>query len=407
MPATGQTTKSARPTRAPAARALVVGVALTAALGVTSRASAAVASFRGLGYFSERGDGRYSTAGAISRDGRTVAGITGTPGRYYAYRWTAAGGMVPALYWGDTLDSERITGISDDGRVIVGSHSDFIGGSPMAYRDVPGAVTPHYMPLWFSPPFSVTRAVSADGSIAAGQLAFRDGNTTTLFGFLWYPAGGHPTATPADGTYGDVTGMSADGFTLVGTTGTDPAVNQQAYLWSAPETWVLLGDLPGGAFSSAARSVSSDGTIVVGQGTSASGPEAFRWTAAGGMTGLGDLPGGAFDSVAVDLSDDGSVVVGMGTSALGREPFVWDAAHGMRPLQAVLAAAGLDLAGWRLTDVAGVSVDGLTIAGTGIDPAGGTQAWVATLPEPAGAAVFLAAIVPTLRRRRVSDGLTR
>jgi probable HAF family extracellular repeat protein len=229
----------------------------------------------------------------------------------------------------------------------------------------------------------------------------------TPFGSLFYPAGARPLPSPNDGTYGDATGISADGETIVGTTGTDPAVNQQAYLWSAPETWVLLGDLPGGAFSSAAKSVSSDGTIVVGRGTSASGPEAFRWTAAGGMIGLGDLPGGAFDSVAVDLSDDGSVVVGTGTSALGREAFVWDAAHGMRPLQAVLEAAGLDLAGWRLTDVAGVSADGLTIAGTGIDPAGGTQAWVATLPEPAGAAAFLAPIVITLRRRRVRDGLTR
>jgi probable HAF family extracellular repeat protein len=405
MPATGQTTKSAGSARAPAARVVIVAVALTAALGATSRAFGAVASFRGLGYLS---GSRYSTAGAITRDGRTVAGTTGTPGRYYAYRWTAAGGMVSALYYGDTLDSETITGISDDGRVIVGSHSDFIGGAPLAYRDVQGSVTPHYMPMFFAPAFSVARAVTPDGAIAVGQVAFRDGNTTTLFGYQWYPAGGQGVGMVGDGTYGNATGISADSFTIVGTTGTDPAVNQQAYLWSSPQNPVLLGDLPGGAFSSAAKSVSSDGTVVVGQGTSASGREAFRWTAAGGMIGLGDLPGGAFDSVAVDLSDDGAVIVGMGTSALGREPFIWDAEHGMRPLQAVLAAAGLNLAGWRLTDVAGVSVDGLTIAGTGIDPAGGTQAWVATLPEPASAAVFLAAFVPTLRRRRgVRDGLTR
>jgi probable HAF family extracellular repeat protein len=399
MPATGQTTKSAGPARAPASRVLIVAVALTA-LAVTSRAFAAVASFRGLGYLSERGDGRYSTAGAISRDGHTVAGITGTPGMYFGYRWTAARGMVATPFHGDTLDSEKITGVSDDGSVIVGSHSDFIGGAPSAYRHVDGSNTPGFMPLPFSPPFGVARAVSADGSVAVGQLAFRDGNSTTLFGFRWYPAGGQTVATPNDGTYGDVTGISADGFTIIGTTGTNPAVNQQAYLWSSPQDPVLLGDLPGGGFSSAAKSVSSDGTVVVGLGTSASGPEAFRWTGAGGMLGLGDLPGGAFDSVAVDLSDDGSVIVGMGTSVLGREPFIWDAVNRMRPLQSVLAAAGLNLTGWRLTDVAGVSVDGLTIAGTGIDPAGGTQAWVATLPEPAGVAGVVAMMLVLGRRRR-------
>ena len=84
-----------------------------------------------------------------------------------------------------------------------------------------------------------------------------------------------------------------------------------------------LGDLPGLTFFSQAYGVSTDGSVVVGHGTSASGFEAFRWTQRGGKEGLGDLPGGEFDSWAFGVSTDGSVVVGHGTSASGDEAFRW------------------------------------------------------------------------------------
>jgi probable HAF family extracellular repeat protein len=89
-----------------------------------------------------------------------------------------------------------------------------------------------------------------------------------------------------------------------------------------------LGDLPGGTFSSGASAVSADGSVVVGQSSSASGSQAFRWTSAGGMVGLGDLPGGIFSSAARGVSDDGLVVVGEGTSP-NLEAFRWTAGSGM------------------------------------------------------------------------------
>jgi probable HAF family extracellular repeat protein len=54
------------------------------------------------------------------------------------------------------------------------------------------------------------------------------------------------------------------------------------------------------------------------------------------MVGLGDLPGGSFSSVAVGVSSDGSVVVGVGNSASGNEAFRWTQAEGMRRLYDVL-----------------------------------------------------------------------
>ena len=79
-----------------------------------------------------------------------------------------------------------------------------------------------------------------------------------------------------------------------------------------------LGDLPGGIFDSRAFGVSADGSVVVGESSSASGTEAFRWTSGGGIAGLGDLPGGGFSSRANAVSGDGSVVVGLGKSYYDR-----------------------------------------------------------------------------------------
>ena len=83
-----------------------------------------------------------------------------------------------------------------------------------------------------------------------------------------------------------------------------------------------LGDLPGGQFRSSASGISADGTTVVGQSVSGSGPEAFRWTA-GTLTPLGDLAGGPFESIAIATNSDGSVIVGRGRSATNDRAVRW------------------------------------------------------------------------------------
>ncbi|WP_287722282.1 hypothetical protein [Microcystis sp. M055S1] len=118
-----------------------------------------------------------------------------------------------------------------------------------------------------------------------------------------------------------------------------------------------LGDLPGGSFSSDATGVSADGSVVVGQSTSASGNEAFRWTQATGMVGLGDLaggisfPGGFFSSPGV--SADGSVVVGSSNSDFDASR--WTQATG---------TVGLGNLEWAsFGEALGVSSDGSVVVG--------------------------------------------
>ena len=98
------------------------------------------------------------------------------------------------------------------------------------------------------------------------------------------------------------------------------------------------------------------------------------------MVGLGDLPGGIFSSDARGVSADGSVIVGSSYIVSGKVVFIWDAVKGMRNLQAILEVQlGLNLAGWTLTDARGVSPNGNTIVGYGINPLGATEGWIATL----------------------------
>ncbi len=77
--------------------------------------------------------------------------------------------------------------------------------------------------------------------------------------------------------------------------------------------------------------------------------------------------------------------MGRGKSASGAEAFIWDTANGMRNLKTLLTDLGVDLTGRTLVEVRGISADGRTIVGFGLNPSGLTEAWVASLavPEPA------------------------
>jgi probable HAF family extracellular repeat protein len=146
---------------------------------------------------------------------------------------------------------------------------------------------------------------------------------------------------------------------------------------------VGLGSLPGGRGGSDAFGVSADGSVVVGQAGGNLINEAFRWTSAGGMVGLGSLPGDDL-STAYGASAGGSVVVGSSCPASGPcKAFIWDAVHGVRSVQQVLTNDfGLNLAGWSLGGASAVSPDGGAIVGSGTDPSGKDEAWLAVIPEP-------------------------
>jgi probable HAF family extracellular repeat protein len=120
-----------------------------------------------------------------------------------------------------------------------------------------------------------------------------------------------------------------------------------------------LGDFPGGSFNSSASSVSDDGSVVVGSGTTASGQQAFRWTPGTGMAALGNLPDGSLRQTwANDVSADGSVIVGAGDPGTGQNKgFRWTEGGGMVSIGS--------LNGSTSYAAYGVSAEGSVVVGDG------------------------------------------
>ena len=127
------------------------------------------------------------------------------------------------------------------------------------------------------------------------------------------------------------------------------------------------------------------------------------------MIGLGDLPGGIFESQAHATSADGSVVVGESRSAsIFLEAFLWTSGTGMQNLRDLLIAGGVtSVTNWHLASATGVSADGHTFVGYGVNPTGDSEAWIATIPdivpEPSGIVLALFGFAPLVscgRRRR-------
>ena len=67
--------------------------------------------------------------------------------------------------------------------------------------------------------------------------------------------------------------------------------------------------------------------------------------------------------------------------AAGERAVIWDATNGMQELSVFLNALGIDTTGWTLSEAAAISDDGLTIVGTGTNPNGLTEGWIAVIPE--------------------------
>lgn len=313
-----------------------------------------------------------SYAYGVSGDGSVVTGFAlGSEGAE-AFRWTLDTGMVGlGDLPGGPFESFGAA-ISRDGSTIVGEGT-LASGVRRAFRwtqssgmvglgDLPGGVD-----------LSTALAVSADGAVIVGGSEGING----LEAFRWTQAGGMVGLGDLPGGLfrSQANGVSADGSVVVGVGYS--AAGPEAIRWTSGGGMVGLGDLAGGAFSSTAFAVSDDGSVVIGLGASASGDEAFRWTQAGGMVGLGDLPGGIFRSVPSAMTPDGSVIVGVGSDAGGDAAFFWNAAGGMQSLEQRLTSQSVALGAWQLRQATGVSADGRMVVGTGVNPSGLQEGWIA------------------------------
>jgi hypothetical protein len=134
--------------------------------------------------------------------------------------------------------------------------------------------------------------------------------------------------------------------------------------------------------------MSRDGQFITGQTAFTDGhSQMFRWSKTYGSevlgNSIGDTGGRSFA-----ISNDGNTVVGStgedeGPLFYPTFALIWRAEWGVRRVQELLTNDyGLDLTGWQLISGRALSVDGTVLVGNGINPAGNTEAWIATIPPP-------------------------
>jgi probable HAF family extracellular repeat protein len=323
-----------------------------------------------------------SSASGVSADGSVVVGSSTSASGKEAFRWTSEDGMVGLGFLSPVGDDyySNASGVSADGMVVVGeTRHSYFEDEAFRWTSDGGIVGLGYLGPDYEDIFSSSAAdVSGDGLIVVGsssspaakQEAFRWTNDGGMVGLGDLPGGDFSSRA---------TGVSTDGSVVVGWSSSSTSI-QEAFRWTSDGGMVGLGFLGPDDYASSASGVSADGLVIVGSSTSASGKEAFRWTSEDGMVGLGYLPGGDFSSFASDVSGDGSVVVGSSISA-GYEAFRWTSEGGMQSVALLLTTAGVDLTGWELSYALDVSADGYTIVGTGTNPDGDTEAWIAVFSD--------------------------
>lgn len=355
--------------------------------------TSAHAAFQGLGFLS---DANYSDAVAISADGSTVIGSSATVGAddeffLSSFRWTAADGMIALPKTASDIPASYATDVSADGSVIVGLEVKAGGASTQAFIWKEGAI--QSIPYLAPTNYGIASSVSADGTlvVGSGPDSFR---WTAVVGTIGLPLQLNETST-------DATGISADGSVITGSF-SDENDDRRAFRWTAggAESLVIAD-----AAQSRASGISADGSTIAGvylsQATAAD--VAFVWKEAGVvlLSSLSLEEGVVTEAYA--LSADGGLAVG---ESDGRAA-IWDTATGnVFDLQQLLIATGYTgLDNWNLTAANGISDDGLSIVGSGINPDGDTEAWIVrfdTVPEPSAAALLaLATSGLAFRRRKV------
>lgn len=310
----------------------------------------------------------------LSSDGSKLVGHGTTASGIEAFYWTADTNSPRQLvrfndFVGGGTTSQAFA-ISGDGRSIGGwgrSSSGlqaFLNESPTEIkRDL----------KLFSPAFDLSDATarsvngfSADGRVIVGSTAGRKAYRMEVGEEAKVLGGGDTARTSADGSVV----VFGDQKWIGGSSVEEPPVS------------ITLGGGGGSALN-----VSGDGSTVVG----IHGVRAAYWDESNTVTEIGALGGGS--SSAKSVSYDGNIIVGSTGTGVNQQAFYYERGGVMQSLQDVLVNDfGLsdDVDGWSLRDARAISDGGKIISGSGVNPSGQNDVWIATLgaEEPPAIAVL-------------------
>lgn len=314
---------------------------------------------------------------AVSADGTVFGGQIHLPSISEAARGMLAGGFMGIGRLQVSDSSSIVRGLSGDGAILVGSSSG-AGTEAFRWSQATGMVGLGTFAGGIS---STAWDISDDGAVICGSSEI-PAATGVDRGFRWTLATGLVGLGTADPGYpGTVArSISADGSAIVGlaTPSDSNSLDRRPFRWTTVNGNALL-PLPPGATAGAAFGISADGQVVVGEVVVAGVKQGYRWSEATGPEAITNAPGLNL-AFFTGTDADGSVAVGTGNLPSGSGAIIWDANNGSRLLQDVLDDMGVVVpAGWTLTRASAVSNDGHTIVGSAADAEGNSRAFVARL----------------------------
>ncbi len=175
--------------------------------------------------------------------------------------------------------------------------------------------------------------------------------------------------TETDSNYSYGYGVSGDGKTLFGSSGTSSGA-AHAFTWTSADGFTDLGALDNATNPSYASAASFDGSVVVGFSETRNGAlwHGFMWTKTGGMVDLGAADNSAGSSI-WGVSDDGKVLAGGSFTANSIDRAMrYTVSGGWQNLGLISGTGGY-------SDAFGISGDGNVIVGMSTVAAGTLHAF--------------------------------
>jgi hypothetical protein len=294
---------------------------------------------------------------------------TGSTGRDTGVIWTTTGGLkaLPNLATNTTgttfVTASAIT--PDAAYIAARSRNVASGGTRNAVRVTTSGLINLDLGGLAGTSNSAAVAISSNGSILYGLT---NNNSQAVRYTASGPAGALiPFLNAGDNQSGPAgRGCSADGSVMVGTSTNTNSGHNGAFRYVQGTGVSAVPYLAGGTWN-LALAVSPDGHLTLANGNSASAPQGEFYlhnATTSAITPLGTPDGNRGSFGSGGMTADGSVVVASINGGNGSASYVHNS-HGWHNLQTVAAAAGVNLTGWTLDPVAGMSADGTLVWGMG------------------------------------------
>ncbi|ANM30785.1 hypothetical protein ABI59_16175 [Acidobacteria bacterium Mor1] len=320
----------------------------------------------------------------ISDDGNTVVGQLFFGPNFV---WTRGEGVEVI---GGGCSSGQVA-VSGDGNTIVGCNVDsegrwnaalYLGDSDWQdLGSVPGA---ERCDAFLSGAWDLT----TDGTEMVGLAWLGGEQRCRAHGGLWDLVAGGPATdlgSLVEGRSSRANGISGDGEVIVGWSDSQFGSRLGAKWINGVPEYIMTED---GKFVGEAEAVNSDGTVIVGQNFEFGDSRfSWRWREGEGFTKFGatetvNATGGLAitGTFAGDMSEDGSVVVGFTFIQNSRRSMIYTDENGQETFGGFLKRNGIyDALDWDIQAVSGVTPDGKTFTGYGVNPDGFFEGFVVDL----------------------------